>query len=535
MKFFVDWKHPSCIADDNPARPWIILFNVILPTMIAIFSAVSTMIAKSSIIGDLGIEGSLEQWVTILFLLGINSTVPIANLLAERFGFKRLFFIGALIFAFSSLATGFAIDFWSLAIARFIEGVGAGIIFPVGMALIIMNFPKEKLGLAINIYMGFGFGAGMIVGTYFSGVIAMWSVWQNLFFVMVPFGIFAAIITWLVYDETERTVTAKFDLWGYLCFIILIASLVVALEIGNLSSTTNGWKSPFIIGCFVTAGISLILLIIFEIHAEEPVVPLKLFKYPLFVIGCVTLFSLGMSLFASVSFISSYMEDALHYDKYQTGRILVIYGVMLGAFSIVASFLLKKISPSVLVLIGLGIVIYSYFLNNILTIQSGYFQIGLILALRSMGLALALGPVTVHSIKNVPKELSGPAATLLTFFRQVGGTYGGAIMGIIVIRRNIFHTARFGEQVNPWLVGFKETSRKLTNHIFTDVKGNILEAKERATELIIADIKIQSYIQAINDAMIAFGYATIGVAIILIILTVRDEIRVYKKNKSISN
>lgn len=523
----LSWHQPSLLRKDHPIAPWLHLQNVIIPTALAIASAVASLVAESSIVGDLGIEGSLSPWISTLYLLGINTIVPVSNRIADRIGYKKMYCIAISLFTLGSLGSALAIDFYTLGLARLIEGIGGGIIFPVGMAIIAQTFPKEKFSLAINIYMCFGFGFGFAIGTFVSGYLSMHYLWQSIFYALIPNGVIALIICILFQHETERVGRGKFDLWGYLSFISFIAFLLIALAEGNLKSTAEGWRSPFIIGCFSLAFIGLILALIIEKKAENPIIPLGLFKDPLFSVGCLTLFALGMAIFSSASFMITYMEIGLKYDKWQAGLNATTYGLAIGIFSMLSNIFVKKISANILSIIGLTIVIFSYFLNDILTIQSGKVAIFTILFVRGMGVALALGPVTVQSLAYLPKKYLTDGSTLLTFFRQVGGSYGGSILSIIIIRRNIFHTARFSEPVNPSLPGYQYTMKKLQTHIENASGSSPAEAALQAKEIIIENIKTQSYIQSINDAYYLLGCATIVITAILVFL----KIFLYLKHK----
>jgi hypothetical protein len=127
-----------------------------------------------------------------------------------------------------------------------------------------------------------------------------------------------------------------------------------------------------------------------------------------------------------------------------------------------------------------------------------------ILFIRGIGIGLALGSTTFLALYDVPKELKDAAATLLTFFRQVGGTYGGTLIAIFSIRQTIFHAARFGEQANMQLPAYKITAEKFAS-------------PELAKAMIVRNIEIQAFVQGLNDALVAFGYITGGLTILLFI------------------
>ncbi len=524
---------PSIFSSDHPAYPWIILTNVIVTTFMAIFSAVATIISDDAIQGELALSDTLAIWITTLYLLGVNTTVPTGNWFANHFGKKRTYSVGVLIFTFGSGLAGFANDFWILGFARLIEGIGAGMIFPVGLALIATAFSKEKLSLALILYIGIGFGGGLGLGCYLAGYFTEFMSWRIIFFLMIPFGLLAALSCWLSRKKLPERIYVPFDYWGYFFFATFVASLLVALTLAPLPSTAEGWRSPLIIGLIVIAVICLFSAIYVESRHPNPMIPLPLFKDPIFAVSTLSMFLLGMSLFASVAVTTNYMIHGLFYEKYIVGKIAMTYGLTMAVCSILSSALIRFLPIPILIFWGLFLLICSYFLNNEMSWLTGPDQIIPILILRGAGLGFALGPTTVLALQEVPKELSSQAATLLTFFRQVGGTYAGTLIAIFTIKRKIFHAARWGEQANAQIPGYKVTYRKIFGQFYSDLSdkgglGSTLQAKAE----IIKNIEIQAFIQGQNDALIIFGYVTSVVALILLAFTIRRYMK-SKKHKHI--
>lgn len=501
-------NRPGFFSEEHPAYPFLVLINVIITTFLAVVSAVATVVANNSIQGELALSNTQAIWVTTLNLLGLNTTVPTANWFANRFGNKRVYTYGVLIFALSSAIVALSNHFVVLAAARFIEGVGAGFIFPIGLALIVQSMPRTKIVLAVNLYVAIAFGSGISLGALLSGYFSEFGSWRSLFFWMVPLGLAAAYSCWLSRSKKPPEEHYPFDYGGFFCFAMFIASLLVALTLGPIRSTDEGWRSWYIIALFVLAIISLIATLLIERRHSHPLIPLTLFKDPIYATSTIAMFLIGMAYFAGISVAINYMIDTLLYEKFVAGKIAAIYGVSLALATLVANVLIKWIPVPVFTFAGLSLLVYSYFLNNELSWLTGVDQVLWILFLRGAGLGLTLGPTTLLALYGVPKELKGAAATLLTFFRQVGITYGGTLLSILVIRQTIFHAARFGEQANNQLPAYRLTLQNLMNKFPDPIQ---------AKGAIIQNIENQAYIQGLNDALVAFGYITGAVEILLLV------------------
>ncbi len=500
---------PGFFSHEHPAYPAHITANVILTTFLAIVSAVATMIGDSAIQGELALSNTESVWITTLYLLGVNTTVPTGNWFANQFGFNRMYTYGVVIFTLASLMAALSTHFFAIAAARFIEGIGAGFIFPVGLALIAQSVSKKRIGIAVNLYIGIAFGGGIGLGIILAGYLTQFYSWRDVFFLIVPCGALATISCWMLRKKVPEIHKSHFDFLGFSFFALFIASLLIALTLGPIRSTPEGWTTPYILLLFGIAFISFILFLFFEGYALNPLFPFPLFKDPVFAISLAAMFLFGMAIFSGVSVTVQYMLDGLYYEKLITAKIAAIYGFAIGLFSMIANVLTKFVPLPILTCTGLLLLIFSYFYNNELSWLTGYAQVIPILILRGVGIGLALGPTTLLALHGVPDTLKTSAATILTFFRQIGGTYGGTLIAIFSIRRAIFHAARFGEQANPQLPAYQSTLKNLL-----DKFPNLKEAKAA----IVKNIETQAEIQGLNDALMIFGYVTSAVALILVIL-----------------
>lgn len=497
---------PTAVSVHNQANPLSITINVIIMSFLVVCAAVSTLIAGISIQGELALSNTQSIWLTTINFLGSNIAVPISDTIAKRFGMRLTYFYSILLFSLATLITAAALDFPVLIVGRLIQGIAAGLIFAVGLSLIVVNVPKTYLMLGVNSYFAAAFGLGIGVGLPLAGYLAQFYSWRALFFLMVPISIALAIMAWPPSHKLPPKSNAAFDIWGFVTFSLFICSLLIALTFGPIQATDEGWRSPFILFFFLSALLSLILCILIEKKHPNPLLPLKLFKDPLFSLGLIAMFLLGMATFASIAVSTEYMMTGLRYEKYIAGIMAGFYGVVIAVMGFIANILSKKIPIPLLMFVGLGCLAWSYFLNNELSWLTGYVQVLWILLIRGIGVGFALGPTTAISVYLAPQELKTAAAMLVTFFRQVGGTYGSTLISIFSIRQTIFHTARYSEQTNTQLPAYQNTFWNLY-HKFPDAA--------RAKAAIVQNLKTQAFIQGLNDALIAFAYITTAVTLLL--------------------
>jgi EmrB/QacA subfamily drug resistance transporter len=494
---------------DSAIYPWLVFSNVLLMTLIAVYLALATFIPNSEIIGELALSDTLSLWISLLNLLGVNITVPLTGYLVERYGLKTVFLWGIGGITFGSLLVATTTGFMQLALGRTIEGLGGGLIFPTGLTILSYVFPKEKRRIAANLYFLFSFGGGTVLAGNLVGAIAESGHWRMVFWPVVAAGGLGMISTWILNEETEKREGLLFDFWGYLALIILVSGFLVGMMNGNLPSVAEGWRSPLVLGSFAIAFVSLICLIAIEKKHPTPILPISLFQDPIFALVGLNLFVVGLSLFSSSSMLISLMMEGLHFSRTVTGQIAGFYGLSLIFGSGLSILLGKKWPPAALSFCGICFLLFSFSLNAQVTHLTGEGQMALLNTMRGIGQGLILGPITGQGILFVPKERAAEGATVLTFLRQVGGTIGAAIASMLVIRRDIFHTARFGEQTTTQIPGYEETFQTLTTYLSQNTSPQQAIVQQQAEHIIIKSVHNQSFITSTNDVFVLFAYITL--------------------------
>lgn len=497
--------------------PWLILFNIIFATVIGFVSSLAGFMEDSTVRGALMLSSDDNRWISISFIMMLGIILPLAIYLAERCGYKTIFFAGLLIFVLGSLLNACAVDFFSFLISRAVAGAGAGALFPLSIAVIVQVFPKKSLTLALSLYVGLGFGIGTILGFLVSGYLVQYLSWQSSFFLCFLLGIPSLLVTALLHSETRRGTALPFDIWGYVVFIIFVSSLLLVLNSAKAEWNTEGWGSPFILTCSTLAVLSLIIFIPLELKHPNPLIALSLFKGKEFLLGCVTVFFIGAPIYATQLLSVVFLDTDLGYEKHTVGLFLSTLGMTLGIVSSLAAFLTKIFNIRILTLVGMAIISLSCFLNPDVTLYSSHGQILGLWHLRMVGVGLALGPATAFAMSKITPAFSGYASVFVTFARQVGGTIGSLGADLIAIERQVFHNEMFGAQVQPTAPAFQQVVRRLGSHLVRNAGSSIAEAPQTATSLIRASLLKQSHVTSMGDAFYILGIITLMICICLFI------------------
>lgn len=513
----MQWNKPTLIAPTSPLFAWIILFNITLATALAVISSVSAAIANSSISGPLMINQTESVWLSIGYLATVGMSLPLSSLMGRRYGSKFTFFLGFAIFVFASLCASFSPNFSVMLFFRLLEGAGGGLIFPISLTILQKTFPKEQLSLALSCYVGCGFGFGIIAGLIGGGYIGQYMAWQWIYLLNVVLGIPCLIAIFLFHQESPKDPKAPpFDIWGYLAFVAFLSSILMVVTNAKEVWNTLGWGSFFIRTFMAIGVISFILLIIREMRCDHPVIILRLFKQRHFSVGCGALLIVGALLFGTVTTLPSIFERQLGYEKWQIGLILSVFGAVLGPVGALVGYMTRFVNIRILAVIGLSFLMASCFVQErIITIQSEHWQWILVIALRAMGVAFSLGPLTSLALIEVAAEDIPCASMLVTFCRQMGGAIGGSLITLIAVYREEYHSQIYSSNVDIYSPAFQNFTEAFSRR-FTSVMGFAEGHAENVARLVATkNLQAQSYISAINDSFFIMGWILFGVTIVV--------------------
>ncbi len=411
------------------ARKWWTLIAVSVATFMLLLDITVVNTALPSIAKDLGATFNDLQWVVDAYTLALAAVVLTAGSLADRFGRRRLFAGGLVIFAAASLAAGLAPDATVLNISRAIQGIGGAAMFAVSLALLAQEFPAgRERGTAMGIY-GATIGISVAVGPLVGGAITTGLGWRWVFFLNVPIGIAALAITRAQVRESRDPNASRVDWLGLTTLSGGLFALVFALLRGN----DEGWGSPLILVLFAAAALALVAFVLIERRVAEPMLPLELFRSRAFTGVQFAAFAVSASLFALFLYLTLYLQDYLGYSPLQAG--LRYLPVTLASFLVapLAGVLLGRVHARVLMALGLLGTGVGLLLMSGVQAGSGWTELlpGFLLAGVGVGL---LNPVIADvALSVVSKERSGMAAGINDTFRQVGVAVGVAAWGAIFL------------------------------------------------------------------------------------------------------
>lgn len=380
---------------------------------------------------------SQQAWVTTAYLIVSTIATPIYGKLSDIFGRRPLFIIAISIFLAGSIASGFATSIFELAGFRAIQGLGAGGLMALPLAIMgDMLAPRERAKYQGYFLAVFGISSviGPLVGGLFAGAsqILFITGWRWVFLINIPIGIVALAIVLRFLHLPSRSVNrgVRIDWWGAATVALAVAPLLLVAEQGR----EWGWGSPGAISCYVLGAVGIIAFVVVErLMGDDALIPLKLFTSQTFSMATVLGVLVGFGMFGAISTVPLYLQLVKGSTPTQSGFQLLpmILGLMIS--SIVSGQLISRTGRyRIFPILGTGFMVVGFLIFTTIRAESNYWILAGAMLMVGLGLGQLMQTLTIASQNAVGPRDIGVATSASTFFRQIGGTLGVAVIFSVV-------------------------------------------------------------------------------------------------------
>jgi EmrB/QacA subfamily drug resistance transporter len=414
--------------------------------LLATMDSTVAIVALPKIQDELGLSDAGRSWVVTAYVLTFGGLMLLGGRLGDTIGRKRTFIVGVTLFTIASVLCGIAWDQTTLVVARLLQGVGAAIAAPTGLALVATTFPKGPARNAATAVFAAMTGIGSVMGLVVGGALTELS-WRLAFLVNVPIGLLMIYLAHETLRETHRE-RMKLDAAGALLATVACTAAVF----GFTQGPERGWLAPTTLGSGLAALLAMVAFVAVERKAINPVVPFALFRDRNRVATFSAIFLAGGVMFTLTVLIGLYVQDIMGYSALRAGIGFIPFVIALGIGLAASSQLVNFFPPRVLVIAGgvlvLGAMIYGstlnagipYFPNLVIPITVGGFGIGMIVV-----------PLTVSAIAGVGFDEIGPVSAIALMLQNLGGPVVLAIIQAVITSRTLYLGGTTGpvKRMNP--------------------------------------------------------------------------------------
>jgi EmrB/QacA subfamily drug resistance transporter len=421
------------VPDQNRLEPALIKAGVVvvLGTIMAILDTTIVAVALHTLSGDFKVNVDTIQWVTTGYLLSLAIVIPVSGWAIHRIGAKRVYMISLALFLLGSVLCGCAWSATSLILFRVLQGLGGGMIMPVGQSIMARAAGPHRMGRVMGII-------GAILGPVIGGLIVSNTSWRWIFFVNVPIGLVALWLSRSFLAKSTRDHEHRFDLLGFLLLSPGLALLVYGLSEVGVEGGFHGasvWAS-------LAAGVALIALFVLRsTRALEPLIDMHLFRDRTFSVSSIGIFLTGATLYGTMFLLPLYYQIDRGDAAWKAGLMMAPQGIGAALVMRLAGSISDRRGPRYVATFGMAMLALGTFFYTGVSDSTGYVVLALALFVRGIGLGFGMMPVIAASYRNLTHASVPKATSATNIISQIGGSLGVALFAV-VLQTQI--TQRFG-------------------------------------------------------------------------------------------
>ena len=423
----------AAAAQRPAANRMLIAATVMLGMIMAIIDATIVNVALPTIAGNLGASIDDAAWVATGYLLSAVVIMPLNGWLTAYFGRKNFYAACIAIFTIASLLCGTATSIWQLTFYRVIQGIGGGALQPTAQALLFEVFPPKERGGAMALF-GLGAMVGPAIGPLLGGYIVDNATWPLIFFINIPIGILAFIMTLAFIPNPHYLNKPKggLDFIGLGLLVAGLASLQYVLERGQHD---DWWSSSTITVLAVVSIVALTVFIVKSLRDRHPLVDLHVFRYREFTIGNVLLAILGFGLFGTALIMPLFFQSIAGMTAYDTGVVLLPGAIATAVSMLIVGRMVGRFDGRILIAIGVALFATSTWMLGGLNENTGYWDVFYPRVLQGFALGFLFVPLTTVMLAPIPREELAGASGVSNLVRQIGGSLGIALLTTLLARK----------------------------------------------------------------------------------------------------
>ena len=417
-----------------------------LATFMNVLDTSIANVSIPAIAGDLGVSPDQGTWVITSFGVANAISLPLTGWLTRRFGQVRLFITSVVLFVIASFLCALAPNLAALIFFRILQGAVAGPMIPLSQSLLLASYPRNRAGSALAMWSVTTLVAP-VVGPLLGGWITDNISWPWIFYINVPVGIVAALVTWMIFRDRE-TATARVpvDGVGLGLLVLWVGALQVLLDKGK---DLDWFNSGQVVALACLAAVAFVVFLIWELTEKHPIVDLTLFKRRNFTVASLALLLAYGLFFGNVVLLPLWLQQYMGYTATLAGMVLAPVGILAVLLSPVVGRFSDRFDPRILVTISFGVFALVLFMRAHFNTDATTTTLLLPTFIQGAGMAFFFIPLMRLTLAGLPPERIPAASGLSNFARITAGSFGTSLTTTLWDRRATLHHSQLIERLDP--------------------------------------------------------------------------------------
>lgn len=389
------------------------LMAIIVGMVMVILDGTVMNVAVPELVNYFDTDLHTIQWTITGYMLALSAVIPLAGWMTDKFGSKRVFIITIILFTLGSLLCSLAQTSTQLIIFRIIQGLGGGMVNPIGMAMVFKLAPPEWRGRVMGL-LGIPMLLGPALGPLLSGYLVEYATWHWIFLINLPIGVVAIFLCWKFLPASTKQETVRLDLLG-----MILGPLAFAMLVYGVSEAGTSWTSSSTLTGLIVGGVALILFIIVELRHKNPLLELRAFGSSNFTRGILLLWVTQIALFGAMLLNPLYLQNIRGLTPMETGLLLLPQALASGVAMLIGGRLFDKWGAKPLALLGMTFVTVALYILSGISPDASKLHIVLCLIMMGLGSGLTMMPLSTHVLNSAPRNLMSRVTPLTTAGQQI--------------------------------------------------------------------------------------------------------------------
>lgn len=429
------------------ANPWLITLAVMLATFIVVLDSSIANVALPHMAGSFSSSSHEATWILTSYLIASGIILPSTAWFSGIFGRKKFLLICTIVFTVASFLCGLSTSLNMMILARILQGLGGGALMPISQAIMLESFPACKRAMSMSIF-GFGVVFAPIIGPTLGGWITDNLSWHWIFFINIPIGIIAIILSYIFIEDPpylEVGKINKIDFIGFASLIIWLVTLQVVLDNGQ---NADWFGSEWV--CW-TSAVSVVAMIVFfawELYFKDSIIDLSVFLDRNFTIGTILYTMLCAILYSTLAILPLFLQNLLDYSAFNSGLAIAPRGVGSLVAIGLSGYLANKIDTRILIAFGFVLMTIAGFLFGELNLNTSMINFLVPNIICGLSFGFLFTPLTIVSFTTLSKAQMGNATGLYNLMRNIGGAIGTSVVSTLLMRYSQVHQEYLVKNLN---------------------------------------------------------------------------------------
>lgn len=438
--------HGGGIAGRFAAVPyhWQALVVIVMGSFMVILDTTIVNVALPRIIQVFQADVNEGQLVLTGYMVALAVVMPATGYFSDTFGAKRTYLITVALFTVGSALCGLAPSMEGLVLFRVLQGLGGGMVMPLGMTILFQTVPPRERGSVMGIF-GLPILVAPIIGPSLGGYLVEYVGWRPIFTLNIPIGLLAMFAGMAILRETPHKGATRFDWPGFILSSIGFSAAMVALE----KAPADGWGAPDVVALLLVAAVAIPCWIVVELASDQPLLDLSVLGDRTYLVASLVSFVAMVAMFSSLFLLPLFLQNVRGLSALETGLLLMPQGMAAAVTMPVAGKLLDRFGPKRLIIPGILALAFATWLLAGLDVGTSDGAIRLALAIRGVSMGLMMMPALTVAMDTIPPHQMARATALSNVLRQVFGAFGTGAFATILLDRQNFHRAAVSQTITP--------------------------------------------------------------------------------------